>query len=261
MLHGISLTIHPGETVALVGSSGGGKTTLARLIPRFYDVTSGEIRIDGVNIKDIQLESLRSNIGVVQQDVFLFSGSIRENILYGNPNASEEEMIAAAKQANIHDFVESLPDKYESYVGEHGLKLSGGQKQRISIARVFLKNPPILILDEATSALDNVTEKQIQAALDKLAQGRTTIVIAHRLSTIRHADRIGFGRRRHTRDGIARRAVGGERHLRQVVLIANGTGIRTAEERSSDPFCLSARSYHTWTLRITLTCLIECRYT
>ncbi|HHT26272.1 MAG TPA: ABC transporter ATP-binding protein [Firmicutes bacterium] len=190
VLHGISLTIHPGETVALVGSSGGGKTTLARLIPRFYDVTSGEIRIDGVNIKDIQLESLRSNIGVVQQDVFLFSGSIRENILYGNPNASEEEMIAAAKQANIHDFVESLPDKYESYVGEHGLKLSGGQKQRISIARVFLKNPPILILDEATSALDNVTEKQIQAALDKLAQGRTTIVIAHRLSTIRHADRI-----------------------------------------------------------------------
>jgi ATP-binding cassette subfamily B protein len=190
VLHDVSLTVHPGETVALVGSSGGGKTTLARLIPRFYDVSSGEIRIDGIDIRDVKIQDLRAKIGVVQQDVFLFSGSIRENILYGRPDASEEEMIAAAKAANIHDFVQSLSESYDSYVGEHGIKLSGGQKQRISIARVFLKNPPILILDEATSSLDNVTERQIQRSLDRLSEGRTTIVIAHRLSTIRNADRI-----------------------------------------------------------------------
>ncbi|HHW09418.1 MAG TPA: ABC transporter ATP-binding protein [Firmicutes bacterium] len=190
VLYNINLKIKPGETIALVGSSGGGKTTLARLIPRFYDVTAGRILLDGVDIRDIRLHDLRSIIGVVQQDVFLFSGSIRENILYGRPDATEEEMIEAAKRANIHDFVQSLPDGYDSYVGEHGIKLSGGQKQRISIARVFLKNPPILILDEATSSLDNVTERQIQAALDELAVGRTTIIIAHRLSTISNADRI-----------------------------------------------------------------------
>lgn len=190
VLKNINLTIEPGQTVALVGSSGGGKTTLIRLIPRFYDVTDGEILLDGRNIKDIKLKSLRSNIGIVQQDVFLFTGTIRENILYGNPSATEEEMIEAAKNANIHDFIESLPNGYDTYVGERGIKLSGGQKQRISIARVFLKNPPILILDEATSALDTVTERQIQASLAKLSEGRTTIVIAHRLSTVRNADKI-----------------------------------------------------------------------
>lgn len=190
VLKNINLTIEPGQTVALVGSSGGGKTTLIRLIPRFYDVTDGEILLDGRNIKDIKLKSLRSNIGIVQQDVFLFTGTIRENILYGNPSATEEEMIEAAKNANIHDFIESLPNGYDTYVGERGIKLSGGQKQRISIARVFLKNPPILILDEATSALDTVTERQIQASLARLSEGRTTIVIAHRLSTVRNADSI-----------------------------------------------------------------------
>lgn len=190
VLKDINLTIEPGQTVALVGSSGGGKTTLIRLIPRFYDVTDGEILLDGRNIKDIKLKSLRSNIGIVQQDVFLFTGTIRENILYGNPSATEEEMIEAAKNANIHDFIESLPNGYDTYVGERGIKLSGGQKQRISIARVFLKNPPILILDEATSALDTVTERQIQASLARLSEGRTTIVIAHRLSTVRNADSI-----------------------------------------------------------------------
>lgn len=190
VLHNVSLVINPGETVALVGSSGGGKTTIARLIPRFYDINAGEILIDNQNIKDIKIKDLRGHIGVVQQDVFLFSGSIRENILYGRPDATEEEMLAAAKKANIHDFVQTLADGYDSYVGEHGIKLSGGQKQRISIARVFLKNPPILILDEATSALDNVTERQIQKSLEQLSVGRTTIVIAHRLSTIRNANRI-----------------------------------------------------------------------
>jgi ATP-binding cassette subfamily B protein len=190
VLHSVSLTINPGETVALVGSSGGGKTTLARLIPRFYDVSSGEILLDGVNVKDIKMRDLRSQIGVVQQDVFLFSGTVRDNILYGRPDASEEETIEAAKNANIHEFVMSLPEGYDSYVGEHGIKLSGGQKQRVSIARVFLKNPPILILDEATSSLDNVTERQIQKSLEELSVGRTTIVIAHRLSTIRDARRI-----------------------------------------------------------------------
>jgi ATP-binding cassette subfamily B protein len=190
VLHDINLSIRPGETVALVGSSGGGKTTLARLIPRFYDVTTGQILIDGIDVRDVKIADLRRSIGVVQQDVFLFSGTIRDNILYGRPDAAPEEMVEAARRANIHDYIQSLPDGYDTYVGEHGIKLSGGQKQRIAIARVFLKNPPILVLDEATSALDNVTERQIQRELERLAEGRTTIVIAHRLSTVRHADRI-----------------------------------------------------------------------
>jgi len=190
VLHNINLQVHPGQTVALVGSSGGGKTTLCRLIPRFYDVTEGAILIDGTDVRDLRIEDLRRAIGMVQQDVFLFSDTIRNNILYGKPTATEEEIIDAAKRANIHDFIESLPDKYDTYVGERGVKLSGGQKQRVSIARVFLKNPPILILDEATSALDTVTERQIQAALNELSVGRTTLVIAHRLSTIQNADLI-----------------------------------------------------------------------
>ncbi len=190
VLRGVNITIRPGETVALVGSSGGGKTTLARLLLRFYDVTSGRILLDGVDIRDIQLNALRQSIGLVQQDVFLFSGTVRENIMYGRPDATEEEMIEAARKASIDEFIDSLPNGYDSHVGEHGVKLSGGQKQRISIARIFLKNPPVLILDEATSALDNVTERQIQRSLEKLSEGRTTVVIAHRLSTIRNADRI-----------------------------------------------------------------------
>ena len=190
VLSNVSLTIEPNTTVALVGPSGGGKTTLCHLIPRFYDIQSGEIRVDGINICDYTLESLRSNIGLVQQDVFLFTGTIRENILYGRFDATEEEMIEAAKNANIHDFIISQEMGYDTWVGEKGVLLSGGQKQRISIARVFLKNPPILILDEATSALDNETEIKIQQSLEKLSIGRTTLVIAHRLSTIRNADKI-----------------------------------------------------------------------
>ncbi len=190
VLQNVSLNIPAGSTTAFVGPSGGGKTTLCHLIPRFYDVTGGQILIDGHDVRDVTLSSLRLQIGLVQQDVFLFTGSIRENILYGHPTASEEEMIEAAKKAQIHDFVVSLPDGYDTYVGERGVKLSGGQKQRISIARVFLKNPPILILDEATSALDAATEQEIQAALNELAKDRTTLIIAHRLSTIRHADQI-----------------------------------------------------------------------
>lgn len=190
ILRNISFKVNAGKTLALVGPSGGGKTTLCHLIPRFYDTTSGDIFIDGKNIKDLTLESLRKNIGMVQQDVFLFAGTIKENILYGNPGASDEEVIKASKDANIHEFIMQLPDGYDTYVGERGIKLSGGQKQRISIARVFLKNPPILILDEATSALDNATELAIQKSLEKLSEGRTTIVVAHRLSTIRNADEI-----------------------------------------------------------------------
>ena len=186
----INLDVNAGESIALVGPSGGGKTTLCSLIPRFYDTTDGVISIDGKNIKDVTLESLRNNIGVVAQDVYLFSGSIKENIAYGKLNATDEEIIEAAKLAGAHEFILGLPDGYDTYVGERGVKLSGGQKQRVSIARVFLKNPPILILDEATSALDNESEKLVQESLEKLAKGRTTFTIAHRLTTIRNADRI-----------------------------------------------------------------------
>lgn len=185
-----SLTIKKGETIALVGPSGGGKTTLCHLLPRFYEIDSGRITIDGVDIRHFTRNSLRKHIGIVAQDVFLFSGTVKENIAYGNLDASDEEIKKAAQLANIDEFIESLPDGYNTYVGERGVKLSGGQKQRISIARAFLKNPEVLILDEATSALDNVTEMQIQDALDKLCVGRTTIVVAHRLSTVKKADRI-----------------------------------------------------------------------
>ena len=186
----LSLSIEAGKTIALVGPSGGGKTTLCSLIPRFYELDSGDIKIDGNSIKDVSLRSLRKNIGVVQQDVFLFTGTIRDNIICGNPEATEEEMIEAAKKARIHDFVMTLPEKYDTYIGERCVKLSGGQKQRISISRIFLKNPPIIILDEATSALDNVTEREIQASLEELSKDRTNIVVAHRLSTIKNADEI-----------------------------------------------------------------------
>ena len=186
----LNLDVTAGETVALVGPSGGGKTTLCSLIPRFYEVTSGEIKIDGTPIKDVTLKSLRESIGVVAQDVYLFSGSVRENIAYGKKNATDEEIIEAAKLAGAHDFITTLPNGYDTYVGERGVKLSGGQKQRISIARVFLKNPPILILDEATSALDNESERLVQKSLELLAKGRTTFIVAHRLTTIKGADRI-----------------------------------------------------------------------
>lgn len=190
ILEGINLKIEAGKMLALVGPSGGGKTTFCNLIPRFYDVSSGDITIDNKSIYKITLESLRGNIGIVQQDVFLFTGTIKENILYGKHDATDEEVIIAAKRANIHEFIINLPDGYDTYIGERGVKLSGGQKQRISIARVFLKNPPILILDEATSALDNTTEYMIQKSLEELSKGRTTIVVAHRLSTIKNADEI-----------------------------------------------------------------------
>lgn len=186
----LNLQVKAGESIALVGPSGGGKTTLCSLIPRFYEVNDGAILLDGKDIRTVTLESLRANIGVVAQDVYLFSGSIRENIAYGKLNATEEEIRAAAKLAGADSFIEALPDGYDTYVGERGIKLSGGQKQRISIARVFLKNPPILILDEATSALDNESEKLVQQSLEKLAKGRTTFTIAHRLTTIKNADRI-----------------------------------------------------------------------
>ena len=190
VLQNVSFQIPAGRSIALVGPSGGGKTTICNLLPRFYDVTGGRITIDGKDVRGLTLKSLRNNIGIVQQDVYLFCGTIKENIAYGKPGASMDEIVDAAKRANIHDFVMSLPDGYDTYVGERGTRLSGGQKQRISIARVFLKNPPILILDEATSALDNESERHIQKSLEALAKNRTTITIAHRLSTIRNADEI-----------------------------------------------------------------------
>ena len=190
VLHDLTLEIKKGEIFALVGPSGGGKTTICHLIPHFYNVEKGEIFIDGREIHDITMKSLRSNIGIVQQDVYLFNSSIKDNILYGRPGATDEEVIEAAKRANIHDYVMSLEKGYDTVIGERGVKLSGGQKQRLSIARVFLKNPPILILDEATSALDNTTEILIQRSLDELCKGRTTIVVAHRLSTVKNANKI-----------------------------------------------------------------------
>ena len=190
VLNDINLTIAPGETFALVGSTGGGKTTICHLIPRFYDVTSGAVLVDGQDVRTLTQESLRQNIGIIQQDVFLFAGTIMENIRYGRPSATDREVIQAAICAEIHEDILHMPDGYQSFVGERGVVLSGGQKQRISIARVFLKNPPILILDEATSALDSVTEQRIQRSIDRLSEGKTVVVIAHRLSTIRNADRI-----------------------------------------------------------------------
>lgn len=190
VLSHVSIDIPAGKSVALVGPSGAGKTTICSLLPRFYDVTGGQITVDGQDVRSLTLKSLRSQIGVVQQDVYLFSGTIRENIAYGKPDASEEEIITAAKCANIHEFIMEQPEQYDTFVGERGARLSGGQKQRISIARVFLKNPPILILDEATSALDNESERWIQRSLEELSKDRTTITIAHRLSTIKNADEI-----------------------------------------------------------------------
>ena len=190
VLSEVSFKIPAGESIALVGPSGSGKTTICNLLPRFYDVTGGKVTIDGKDVRNLTLQSLRSQIGIVQQDVYLFCGTVKENISYGKPGATMEEIIDAAKKANIHEFIESLPDGYDTFVGERGTRLSGGQKQRISIARVFLKNPPILILDEATSALDNESERWIQKSLEELAKNRTTITIAHRLSTIQNADEI-----------------------------------------------------------------------
>lgn len=212
VLSHVSIEIPAGKSVALVGPSGGGKTTICSLLPRFYDVTDGRITVDGQDVRSLTLKSLRSQIGVVQQDVYLFSGSIRDNIAYGKPNATEEEIIEAAKCANIHDFIMELPDQYDTFVGERGARLSGGQKQRISIARVFLKNPPILILDEATSALDNESERWIQHSLEELSKNRTTITIAHRLSTIKNADEIIVI----TENGIA------ERGTHETLLEKNG---------------------------------------
>ena len=190
VLSNVSFTIPAGRSIALVGPSGSGKTTICSLLPRFYDVTGGQVTIDGKDVRTLTLQSLRRQIGLVQQDVYLFCGTVKENIAYGKPGASMEEIIDAAKKANIHEFIQSLPDGYDTFVGERGTRLSGGQKQRISIARVFLKNPPVLILDEATSALDNESERWIQQSLEELAKNRTTITIAHRLSTIRNADEI-----------------------------------------------------------------------
>ena len=190
VLDHVSIHIPQGETVAVVGPSGGGKSTLCQLIPRFYDVTGGRILVDGMDVRHLTQQSLRQNIGIVQQDVFLFAGTIYDNIRYGKPDATQEEIMEAAKRAEIYDDIMAMPDGFQTYVGERGVMLSGGQKQRVSIARIFLKNPPILILDEATSALDSVTEARIQSAFDELAKGRTTLIIAHRLSTIRNAHRI-----------------------------------------------------------------------
>ncbi len=212
VLSHVSFEIPAGKSIALVGPSGSGKTTICSLLPRFYDVTGGRVTIDGRDVRTLTLKSLRTQIGMVQQDVYLFSGTIRENIAYGKPGASMDEIIEAAKRANIHDFIQELPDGYDTFVGERGARLSGGQKQRISIARVFLKNPPILVLDEATSALDNESERWIQQSLEELSAGRTTITIAHRLSTIRNADEIIVI----TEDGIA------ERGTHETLLQQNG---------------------------------------
>lgn len=190
VLSNLNLHVNSGEYIALVGTSGVGKSTLCSLIPRFYDVSSGQILIDGTDIRNYTLKSLRDNIGIVQQDVYLFTGSVMDNIRYGRPNATEAEIVAAAQNANAHEFIMNLPEGYDTYIGQRGIKLSGGQKQRLSIARVFLKNPPVLIFDEATSALDNESERVVQESLEKLAKGRTTFVIAHRLSTIRNAQKI-----------------------------------------------------------------------
>ena len=190
VLRHVNLHVKPGECLALVGPSGGGKTTSSNLLPRFYDVTEGAVLVDGQDVRAVTQTSLRRNIGVIQQEVFMFAGTVRENIRYGRPDATDEEIVEAAVRAEIHDEIMQMPDGYDSYIGERGIMLSGGQKQRISIARVFLKNPKILVLDEATSALDTVTEQRIQASLDELSRGRTSIVIAHRLSTVKHADCI-----------------------------------------------------------------------
>ena len=192
VLRNVSLDIPAGKTLALVGPSGGGKTTLCHLIPRFYELTGGSITIDGQDIRQVTLRSLRGQVGIVQQDVMIFAGTVMENIRYGRLDATDEEVIEAAKKAEIHGDILALPDGYQTYVGERGIMLSGGQKQRVSIARIFLKNPAILLLDEATSALDTVTEAHIQSAFEELSKGRTTLIIAHRLSTIRHADRIAY---------------------------------------------------------------------
>lgn len=190
VLENINLHIEKGRCLAVVGSSGGGKTTLCQLLPRFYDVSAGSVKVDGKDVREIKQSSLRKNIGMIQQDVFMFAGTVKDNILYGKPDASDEEIVAAAKRAQIHDEIMKMPKGYDTYIGERGVMLSGGQKQRISIARIFLKNPPILIMDEATSALDTVTEQKIQESLDELSVGRTSLIIAHRLSTVRNADKI-----------------------------------------------------------------------
>ena len=190
VLNNINLKVNQSETVAIVGPSGSGKTTLCNLIPRFYEISEGSLLLDGVDIRDIKISDLRKNIGLVSQDVFLFSGTVRDNIAYGNINATEEEIIEAAKKANADEFIRELKDGYDSYIGERGVMLSGGQKQRISIARMFLKNPPVLILDEATSSLDNRSEAIIQKSVEKLSENRTTFIIAHRLATIKNAKRI-----------------------------------------------------------------------
>ena len=223
VLQNVNADIRPGETFALVGSTGGGKTTMCHLLPRFYDVTDGRITIDGTDIRDVTQESLHSYIGIIQQDVFLFAGTVMDNIRYGRPDATDEEVISAAIRAGIHDEIKQLPNGYQTFVGERGIVLSGGQKQRISIARIFLKNPPILILDEATSALDSVTEQKIQESLEALSVGKTCIVIAHRLSTIRNADRIAVVEDHH----IA------EQGTRDELLAKNGkyAGLERAQNR------------------------------
>ena len=227
VLRGVDLHIPAGTTLALVGPSGGGKTTICHLIPRFYRAEAGKILLDGVDINHLSLDALRQAVGIVQQDVFLFNGTIRENIAYGRLGATEEEIIEAAKAANLYDFIGTLPDGLDTHVGERGVKLSGGQKQRISIARVFLKNPPVLILDEATSALDNTTEALIQGALDRLARGRTTVVVAHRLSTVRSADEIavvseGLILEKGTHDELMKKENGAYRTLYNAQLRGNG---------------------------------------